>query len=68
MNRKEYKDKIEMFEKAVHPYCFVTVKDVRIKKNIVIADIYIEPKNVSVYRDCRYKIKELENDTIFMRI
>lgn len=69
MNKKEYKSKIKMFEETIHPDCDVTVKDIRIEKNIVIANIYLEPKPlVEVNRDCRYKIKELENDTIFMRI
>ena len=72
MKKQEYKEIIQMFEETVNPNCFVEIKNMKLKKDVVIADIILESNlgtgGITTYRDRKYKRKELENDTIFMRM
>ena len=71
MNKQQYKEKIQMFEETVNPNCFVEIKNMQMKKDVIVADIFLQLDRGNgetvPYRDCKYKRKELENDTIFMR-
>ena len=42
MKKQEYKEIIQMFEETVNPNCFVEVKDMKIQKDIVVANIHLQ--------------------------
>ena len=67
--RNKYRQVIKEFEESINQNHIIKVKNVKIKKDFIIADIhlistYMKHTEITIYKNCKYIRAELDNGLI----